>query len=116
MRPASWATPTAPTRITGLVDVEGGRLLDVIADRATRTVTAWLARVRGPGWPGGNGRADPWRGYASALVASLGHATVVVDHFHAIKLANTIVDQTRRRTQQALLGHRAASRPAVPDP
>jgi Transposase len=31
---------------------------------------------------------------------------VVVDHFHAIKLANTVVDQVRRRTQQAFLGHR----------
>jgi transposase len=31
---------------------------------------------------------------------------VVVDHFHAIRLANTVVDQVRRRTQQALLGHR----------
>jgi transposase len=102
------ATPTAPTRcITGLVDVEGGRLLDVIADRATRTVTAWLG-ARSRSWLAGVGTValDPWRGYASALVASLGHATVVVDHFHAIKLANTIVDQTRRRTQQALLGHR----------
>jgi transposase len=49
---------------------------------------------------------DPWRGYASALVAPLGHARVVVDHFHAIRLANTVVDQTRRRTQQATLGHR----------
>jgi hypothetical protein len=89
------ATPTAPTRcITGLVDVEGGRLLDVIADRATRTVTAWLG-ARSRSWLAGVG-----------LVASLGHTTVVVDHFHAIKLANTIVDQTRRRTQQALLGHR----------
>ena len=29
-----------------------------------------------------------------------------MDHFHAIKLANTVVDQVRRRTQQALLGHR----------
>jgi transposase len=29
-----------------------------------------------------------------------------VDHFHAVKLANTVVDQARRRTQQALLGHR----------
>jgi hypothetical protein len=29
-----------------------------------------------------------------------------VDHFHAVKLANTVVDQVRRRTQQALLGHR----------
>jgi transposase len=31
---------------------------------------------------------------------------VVVDHFHAIRLANTVVDQVRRRTQQATLGHR----------
>jgi transposase len=28
---------------------------------------------------------DPWRGYASALVAPLGHARVVVDHFHATR-------------------------------
>jgi len=102
------ATPTAPTRyVTGLVDVEAGRLLDVIADRTTRAVTAWLS-ARPQAWLAGVGTVtlDPWRGYASALVAPLGHATVVVDHFHAIKLANTVVDQVRRRTQQALLGHR----------
>jgi transposase len=53
---------------------------------------------------------DPWRGYASALTAPLGHATVVVDHFHAIRLANAVVDQVRRRTQQATLGHRGRKR------
>jgi transposase len=37
---------------------------------------------------------------------------VVVDHFHAIRLANTVVDQVRRRTQQATLGHRGRK----PDP
>ena len=44
------ATPTTPARyVTGLVDVAGGRLLDVIADRTTRAVTAWLgARPRCP--------------------------------------------------------------------
>jgi transposase len=31
---------------------------------------------------------------------------VVVDHFHAIRLANAAVDQARRRTQQTTLGHR----------
>jgi transposase len=31
---------------------------------------------------------------------------VVVDHFHAIRLANMMVDQVRRRTQQTTLGHR----------
>jgi transposase len=90
-----------------LVDVEAGRLLDVIADRTTRAVTAWLGARPRP-WLAGVATValDPWRGYASALVAPLDHATVVVDHFHAIKLANTMLDQARRRTQQALLGHR----------
>jgi transposase len=53
---------------------------------------------------------DPWRGYATALTARLGHATVVVDHFHAVKLANAVVDQVRRRTQQTTLGHRGRKR------
>jgi transposase len=86
------ATRLAPTRwVTGLVDLEGGRLLDVVAEVSTVAL-------------------DPWRGYASALTAPLGHATAVVDHFHAIRLANTVVDQVRRRTQQATLGHRGRKR------
>jgi Transposase len=51
---------------------------------------------------------DPWRGYASALVTPLNHAKVVVDH--AIRLANVVVDQVRRRVQQATLGHRGRKR------
>jgi transposase len=35
---------------------------------------------------------------------------VVVDHFRAIRLANAVVDQVRRRTQQATLGHRGRKR------
>jgi transposase len=102
------ATPTMPTRwITGLVDLERGRLLDLVADRTRAAVERWLygrprdwlARI-------GTVALDPWRGYANALVTPLGHATVVVDHFHAIRLANAVVDQVRRRVQQATLGHR----------
>jgi transposase len=108
------ATRLAPTQwVTGLVDLEQGRLLDVVADRTRAAVGGWLhARTRD--WLAGIGMValDPWRGYASALVAPLGHARVVVDHFHAIKLANTVVDQVRRRTQQATLGHRGRK----PDP
>ena len=59
----------------------------------------------------------PWRGYASALVAPLGHATVVGDHVHAIRLANAVADQARR---QVTAGHPRSSgphlRPAVPHP
>jgi transposase len=106
------ATRVAPTRwVTGLVDLEGGRLLDVVADRTRAAVDAWL-QARPRDWLAqvATVALDPWRGYASALVAPLGHATVVVDHFHAIRLANTVVDQVRRRTQQATLGHRGRKR------
>jgi transposase len=102
------ATRLAPTRwVTGLVDLEGGRLLEVVAGRTKAAVDRWLG-ARPHDWLAGIATValDPWRGYASALAASLGHATVVVDHFHAIRLANTVVDQVRRRTQQATLGHR----------
>jgi transposase len=102
------ATRLAPTRwVTGLVDLECGRLLDVVADRTRAAVAGWLG-ARPRDWLArvATVALDPWRGYASALVAPLGHATVVVDHFHAIRLANTVVDQVRRRTQQATLAHR----------
>jgi transposase len=106
------ATRLAPTRwVTGLVDLERGRLLDVVADRTRAAVDGWLG-ARSPAWLAAVATValDPWRGYASALVASLGHARVVVDHFHAIRLANTVVDQIRRRVQQATLGHRGRTR------
>jgi transposase len=106
------ATRMAPTRyVTGLVDLERGRLLDVVADRTRAAVDGWLgARPRDWLAQVATVALDPWRGYASALVAPLGHATVVVDHFHAVRLANTVVDQVRRRTQQATLGHRGRKR------
>jgi hypothetical protein len=70
------ATRTAPTRwVTGLVDLERGRLLDLVADRTKRAVDGWLA-ARPRGWLAqvGTVALDPWRGYASALVTPLGHA------------------------------------------
>jgi transposase len=106
------ATRMAPTRyVTGLVDLEQGRLLDMVADRTRAAVDGWLGgRTRD--WLAGitTVALDPWRGYASALVVPLGHARVVVDHFHAMRLANAVVDQVRRRTQQATLRHRGRNR------
>jgi transposase len=107
------ATRVAPTRyVTGLVDLERGRLLDLVADRTRAAVDSWL-RTQPRGWLAqvGTVALDPWRGYASALVAPLAHARVV-DHFHAVRLANTVVDQVRRHVQQATLGHRGRK----PDP
>jgi transposase len=107
------ATRTASTRYgTGLVDLQGGPLLEVVADRTRAAVHGWLdARPWGLAGPGRHGRAGPWRSSASPLVVPLGHATVAVDHFHAIRLANAAVDQGRRRMQQATLGIGARAGP-----
>ena len=49
---------------------------------------------------------DPSAGYRKALTDHLEGATLVVDHFHAVRLANRAIDDTRRRVQQQTLGHR----------
>jgi Transposase len=45
-------------------------------------------------------------GYARGLADGLPHAELGVDHFHAVRLANAGLDETRRRVQQEALGHR----------
>jgi transposase len=58
------ATRVAPTRyVTGLVDLEGGRLLDVVADRTRAAVDDWLGG-RPRDWLAqvGTVALDPWRG------------------------------------------------------
>jgi transposase len=58
------ATRVAPTRyVTGLVDLEGGRLLEVVADRTRAAVAGWLG-ARSPAWLAAVATValDPWRG------------------------------------------------------
>ncbi len=95
------------TYVTGFVDLHGGRLLDIALGRSGSVVETWLAE-RDEDWRAGIDvvALDPFRGYANGLLAQLSHATVVLDHFHAIRLANAAVDDVRRRVQQEVLGHR----------
>ncbi len=107
------ATATSHTQfVTGIVDLApaaGGpaRLLDVVKGRSGKVVTDWLTE-RGPDWCAEVTVAalDPFRGYETALRTGLPQATVVLDAFHAIKLAQTAVDTVRRRIQREQLGHR----------
>ncbi len=107
------ATPICHTRfVTGLVDLApagGGpaRLLDVVEGRCGKVVTDWLTE-RGPAWCSRVQVAalDPFRGYDTALRAGLPEATVVLDAFHAVRLAQAAVDDVRRRVQQDTRGHR----------
>jgi transposase len=92
---------------TQIVDLDSHRLLEVIGGRSRDVLAGWLAE-RGERWCEQITLAtlDPAAGYRSALIEHLPNATLVVDHFHAIKLANTAIDDVRRRVQQEQLGHR----------
>ena len=78
------------------MDLKDGRLLEVVADRTRAAVHSWL-EARSRDWLAqvATVALDPWRGYVSALFVPLGHATVVVDHFHAVRLANAVVELSR---------------------
>jgi transposase len=79
----------------------------IVPGRSGRAVRDWLSR-RPADWLTGIDvvALDPFRGYANGLLAHLGHATVVIDHFHAVRLANAAIDDVRRRVQNDTVGHR----------
>lgn len=93
--------------VTGFVDLDRHRLVDVVEDRSAAAVSAWL-RSKPRGWRDGIATVaiDPYRGYARGVADALPRAALVVDHFHAVRLANAALDEVRRRVQQETLGHR----------
>lgn len=102
------ATPTSRTRFTTqIVDLDRHLVLDVIEGRSRDVLDDWLAK-RGADWCAAISLAtlDPAAGYRRALVDHLPNATLVVDHFHCVKLANQAIDDVRRRVQNETLGHR----------
>ena len=93
--------------VTTFVDIDRGRLLDVVPGRSGKVVRDWV-RDRRAAWPEQITVAtiDAFAGYASAIRDTVPRATLVVDHFHAIRLASEAVNDVRRRVQQATTGHR----------
>ena len=92
---------------TSIVDVRAGRLLDIVAGRRTAEPCAWLAE-RGHEWLDAIEYATldlsgPYRAVFDTMVPD---AVQVADPFHLVKLANTALDECRRRVQDDTLGHR----------
>jgi transposase len=84
---------------TGFVDLAGNQgLLGQAEGRTAATVIDWLA-ARGPQFCDAVKfvAIDPAAGYASAIRTALPNATIVVDHFHLVKLANDALTRVRRR-------------------
>jgi transposase len=92
---------------TTFVDIDRGRLLDVTPGRSGHVVREWVT-CQPMRWADRIDVAaiDAFRGYATAIGDVLPDATLVIDHFHAIRLASEAVNDVRRRVQQDQLGHR----------
>lgn len=104
--------PVADRWHTGFVDAFGVQgLLGQVEGRAPSDVLAWFATT-----------PLQWRrqiryvaidmspGYRAAIRTGLPHATIVVDHFHVVQLANKMLNIVRRRTTAALRGRRGRAR------
>ncbi len=92
---------------TSIVDVGRAQLLDVVPGRSGKEPTAWL-ESQGEEWLSHVRYAtlDLSGPYRAVFNAVLPGAILVADPFQVVKLANTTLDECRRRVQNELLGHR----------
>lgn len=107
-----------PKELTGMVDLTKradpagktktqARLMDLVPGRSGPAYSDWLG-ARGQQFTAGVkiSTLDPFRGYANAIDDRLEDAVAVLDAFHVVRLGLKAMEETRRRVQQDLLGHR----------
>ena len=93
--------------VTGLVDLDRKRMIDMVEGNAAPDLRRWCAE-QDPAWM----RAvrvvatDLAESYRSGTSPHLDHAIRVADPFHVVRIANRCVDKVRRRVQNETLGHR----------
>ncbi len=95
--------------MTGLVDLDGPHLWDLIEGRSKKVL---VERLKAAGVGVRNIEAvviDPYAGYKAAVRDAAPQATRIADHFHIVALANTALSDVRTRRQQEITGHRGRS-------
>lgn len=92
---------------TQFVDVRTGQLLDVVRGRSGKEPKRWLEE-KGKAFRDEVAFAtlDLSGPYRAVLEEKLPNATLVADPFHVVKLANSKLDECRRRVQNETFGHR----------
>ena len=92
---------------TTIVDTRRGILLDIVAGRSAAGAKNWIGR-RTPQWR----KRIRWAvmdlsgPYRKAFGDAVPHATQIADPFHVVKLANSAIDDVRRRVQNETTGGR----------
>ncbi|MFC4059655.1 ISL3 family transposase [Planomonospora corallina] len=103
----AWTTAADRWHV-GFVDLSAGQgLLGQVEGRTARTVIDWL-EARGTAWKEQVAYVaiDMCTIFKAAVRAALPHATLVVDHFHLVQLANATVTEVRRRVTVQVRGRR----------
>jgi transposase len=100
--------------MTSFVDLDLGRpggLLGLTPGRSGAAVEGWLAQ-QSMSWRAGVEvvALDPSAPFASAIRRALPQATIVVDHWHLVRLANQVVTEVRQRVAREQLGRRGRKR------
>jgi transposase len=92
-RPEPWMTS-----LTNLDPAGGRTILGLTPGRSSAAVCTWLTACSQQ-WRDGIEvvAIDPCAAYAAAVRKALPRATVVVDHFHLVRLANDTLTKVRRR-------------------
>lgn len=101
----------ATSYVTGLVDLDERRMIDLVAGNTAADLRRWCAGAD-PEWIAGIKvvATDLAESYRAGLSPHLDHAARVADPFHVVRVGNRCVDKVRRRVQNEQLGHRGRRR------
>jgi transposase len=84
-----------------ITNIEAGTVVEFLADRKKQTVIRYLSHLRDPG-------AvevvciDMWQPYRDAVRQCLPNAVIVIDKFHAVKMANEALEGVRKQVRSSL--------------
>lgn len=98
-RTLAWATTIADVGNHQLIDITPGRDTEAVIDWLAERPQTWLDAIT-------VGTLDMAATYRAVYRQVLPQATLVVDPFHLIQLANASLDKVRRFVQNTVLGHR----------
>lgn len=96
---------------TSIVDSKEGYLLDMVPGRTAKESITWIEK-RPKSWKDAIrfGAMDLSGPYSKVFDEALPHIRKVADPFHLVKLANTKLDQCRRRVQNQVFGSRGLAK------
>ena len=91
--------------ISSLVDLEGGRVLDVVEERTEAACKTLIEQSLTESQQGQVTAValDMWKAYTNAVEAVLPQADIVHDRFHISQHLNEAVDQVRRKENKELV-------------